>query len=52
MATLIVNVAVLGLAVAFTSPVSIVTVIVLLGMPVGLRRALGFIAPAGCWQSP
>jgi hypothetical protein len=31
------------LAVAFTSPVSVVTVIVLLSMPAGLRRAIAFL---------
>jgi hypothetical protein len=31
------------LAVAFTSPVSVVTVIVLLSMPSGLRRAIAFL---------
>jgi hypothetical protein len=38
------EVAVLGLAVAFTSPVSVITVIVLLSMPSGRRRALAFVA--------
>ena len=33
----------LGLAVAFTSPVSVVTVIVLLSMPSGRRRAIAFL---------
>jgi threonine/homoserine/homoserine lactone efflux protein len=42
-ATLIPVVAGLGLAVAFTSPGSIVTVIVLLSMSSGLRRAIAFI---------
>jgi hypothetical protein len=37
------EVAALGLAVAFTSPVSVVTVIVLLSMPSGLRRAMAFV---------
>jgi hypothetical protein len=35
---------VLGLAVAVTSPVSVVTVIVMLGMPHGRRRAFAFVA--------
>ncbi len=35
---------VLGLAVAVTSPVSIVTVIVMLGLPSGKRRAFAFVA--------
>ena len=43
MGTLVAQVAALGLAVAFTSPVSVVTVIVLLGMPSGRRRALAFL---------
>jgi Sap-like sulfolipid-1-addressing protein len=37
------EVAALGLAVAVTSPVSVVTVIVLLSMPSGLRRAIAFV---------
>jgi hypothetical protein len=41
--TLLGEVAALGLAVAFTSPVSVVTVIVLLSMPSGLRRAIAFL---------
>jgi hypothetical protein len=41
--TLVAEVAALGLAVAFTSPVSVVTVIVLLSMPSGRRRALAFL---------
>jgi hypothetical protein len=41
--TLVAEVAALGLAVAFTSPVSVVTVIVLLGMPAGRRRAIAFL---------
>jgi hypothetical protein len=41
--TLVGEVAALGLAVAFTSPVSVVTVIVLLSMPSGLRRAIAFL---------
>src|SRR5262249_49135326 len=43
MGTLIPEVAGLGLVVAFTSPGSVVTVIVLLTMPAGLRRAVAFI---------
>jgi hypothetical protein len=43
MGTLVAEVAALGLAVAFTSPVSVVTVIVLLTMPSGRRRALAFV---------
>ena len=43
MGTLGAEVAALGLAVAFTSPVSVVTVIVLLSMPSGRRRALAFL---------
>jgi Sap, sulfolipid-1-addressing protein len=43
MGTLVAEVAALGLAVAFTSPVSVVTVIVLLSMPSGPRRALAFL---------
>jgi hypothetical protein len=41
--TLIVEVAALGVAVAITSPGSVVTVIALLSMSSGLRRALAFI---------
>jgi hypothetical protein len=41
--TLVAEVALLGLAVAFTSPVSVVTVIVLLTMPSGRRRAIAFV---------
>ena len=41
--TLIGEVGALGLAVAFTSPVSVVTVIVLLSMPSGRRRAIAFL---------
>jgi len=41
--TLLGEVAALGFAVAFTSPVSVVTVIVLLSMPSGLRRAIAFV---------
>jgi threonine/homoserine/homoserine lactone efflux protein len=44
MTTLIPEVAALGLAVAFTSPGSVVTMIVLLSMSSGLRRGLAFIA--------
>jgi len=43
MGTLIPEVAALGLAVAFTSPGSVVTVIVLLSMSAGLRRGVAFI---------
>ena len=43
MGTLVAEVAALGLAVAFTSPVSVVTVIVLLSMPSGRRRAIAFV---------
>lgn len=43
MGTLVAEVAALGLAVAFTSPVSVVTVIVLLSMPFGRRRAIAFL---------
>jgi hypothetical protein len=43
MGTLVAEVAALGLAIAFTSPVSVVTVIVLLSMPSGRRRALAFV---------
>ena len=43
MGTLVAEVAALGLAVAFTSPVSVVTVIVLLSMPSGRRRAVAFV---------
>jgi len=43
MGTLVAEVAALGLAVAFTSPVSVVTVIVLLSMPSGRRRAFAFV---------
>ena len=43
MGTLVAEVAALGLAVAFTSPVSVVTVIVLLNMPFGRRRAIAFL---------
>ena len=44
MGTLIAEVAALGLAIAFTSPVSVVTVIILLSMSHGRRRALSFVA--------
>src|SRR6266571_3392512 len=40
MGTLVAEVAALGLAVAFTSPVSVVAVFVLLSMPAGRRRAV------------
>jgi hypothetical protein len=43
MGTLVAEVAALGLAVAFTSPISVVTVIVLLSMRSGRRRALAFV---------
>jgi hypothetical protein len=43
MGTLVGEVGLLGLAVAFTSPVSVVTVIVLLSMPSGVRRAIAFL---------
>lgn len=43
MGTLVAEVAALGLAVAFTSPVSVVTVIVLLSLPSGRRRGLAFL---------
>jgi threonine/homoserine/homoserine lactone efflux protein len=42
--TLIAEVAALGLAIAFTSPVSVVTVIILLSMSNGRRRAVSFVA--------
>ena len=44
MGTLVAEVAALGLAVALTSPVSVVTVIVLLSMPSGRRRAIAFVS--------
>ena len=44
MQTLILTVVGLGLAIAVCSPVSIVTVIVLLTMPSGRRRAIAFVA--------
>ena len=43
MGTLVAEVAGLGLAAAFTSPTSVVTVIVLLSMPSGRRRAIAFL---------
>jgi hypothetical protein len=43
MGTLIPEIAALGLAVAFTSPASVVTVIVLLSMSSGVLRAVAFI---------
>ena len=43
MRTLVAEVAALGLAVAFTSTVSVVTVIVLLTMPSGRRRERAFV---------
>ena len=43
MATLLPEVIGLGLAVAFTSPASVVTMIVLLSMSAGLRRGVAFI---------
>src|SRR5215472_16725105 len=43
MGTLTGEVAALGLAAAFTSPVSVVTVIVLLSLPSGRRRAVAFV---------
>jgi Sap, sulfolipid-1-addressing protein len=42
--TLILSVIGLGLGIAVTSPVSVVTVIVVLTMPAGRRRAVGFVA--------
>ena len=44
MQTLIASVAVLGLAVAFSSPTSVLAVLVLLSMPSGLRRSYAFLA--------
>jgi hypothetical protein len=41
---LIVSVALLGLAVALSSPTSVLAVLVLLGMPSGLRRSYAFVA--------
>lgn len=43
MEQLLPTVAVLGLAVAFSSPVSVIAVIALIGMPRGLRRAIAFL---------
>ena len=43
MGTLVAEVAALGLAVALTSPVSVVTVIVLLSLPAGRRRGIAFL---------
>ena len=43
MGTLVAEVAGLGLAVALTSPVSVVTVIVLLSLPAGRRRGIAFL---------
>ena len=43
MGTLVAEVAGLGLAVALTSPVSVVTVIVLLSLPAGRRRGFAFL---------
>jgi hypothetical protein len=42
--TLIVSVALLGLAVAFSSPTSVLAVYVLLGMPSGVRRSVAFVS--------
>src|SRR5207248_9852211 len=42
--TLVAEVAALGLAVAFTSPVPVVTVIVLISLPSGRRRALAYVS--------
>ena len=44
MQTLIASVALLGLAIALSSPTSVVAVLVLLGMPSGLRRSYAFVA--------
>lgn len=41
--TLIVSVALLGLGVALSSPTSVLAVLVLLGMPSGLRRSYAFV---------
>jgi hypothetical protein len=41
--TLLVSVALLGLAVAFSSPTSVLAVYVLLSMPSGLRRSVAFV---------
>ncbi len=43
MQTLIVSVALLGLGVAVSSPTSVLAVLVLLGMPAGLRRSYAFL---------
>ena len=43
MQTLIVSVALLGLAIAFSSPTSVLAVYVLLGMPSGVRRSVAFV---------
>lgn len=43
MESLIASVALLGLAVAFSSPTSVLAVYVLLGMPSGVRRAVTFV---------
>jgi hypothetical protein len=43
MDTLIVAVALLGLAVAFSSPTSVLAVLVLLDLPSGVRRSLAFV---------
>ena len=45
MGALVAEVAALGLAVAFTSPVSVVTVIVLLSMPSGRRAPRSAFGP-------
>jgi hypothetical protein len=41
--TLLVSVALLGLAIAFSSPTSVLAVYVLLGMPSGVRRSIAFV---------
>ncbi len=43
MENLILTVAVLGIAVAFSSPVSVIAVIALISMPAGIRRAIAFL---------
>ena len=43
MQTLLVSVVLLGLAVAFSSPTSVLAVYVLLTMPSGLRRSVAFV---------
>jgi hypothetical protein len=43
METLLPTVLLLGLAVAFSSPISVISVIVLVGMPAGIRRAFAFL---------